>query len=58
MAKCGCERSANGECTGLHKLSEEEWTSLVNSNYPTVTVIPKELFEHKIGFVEINREKK
>jgi hypothetical protein len=25
MAKCGCGRSASGECVGLHRLSQEEW---------------------------------
>lgn len=26
---CGCGRSATGFCTGLHKLSDNEWDALV-----------------------------
>lgn len=28
-AICGCGRSATGFCTGLHKLSDDEWNELI-----------------------------
>lgn len=29
LTPCGCGRSATGFCTGLHKLTEEEWDQRV-----------------------------
>ena len=28
MGKCGCGRSATGECVGLHRLTPEDWALL------------------------------
>jgi hypothetical protein len=29
LRPCGCGRSATGFCTGLHRLSDEEWDAKV-----------------------------